>query len=87
MISEKRFFEEMCKDIEAEKIIYSGEEQKIDTNKDTYDRQEVDQLIMENTKTLREQFQEELQKEIAKLKENPNNTDVQVIEPQENTEE
>lgn len=86
MISEKRFFEEMCKDIEAEKANFS-EEQKIDTNKDTYDRQEVDQLIMENTKTLREQFQEELQKEIAKLKENPNNTDVQVIPPEENTEE
>lgn len=86
MISEKRFFEEMCKEIEAEKLVYSGEEQKIDTNKDTYDRQEVDQLIMENTKTLREQFQEELQREIAKLKENPNNTDVQVIEPTEENE-
>lgn len=86
MISEKRFFEEMCKEIEAEKANFS-EEQKIDTNKDTYDRQEVDQLIMENTKTLREQFQEELQKEIAKLKENSNNTDVQVILPEENTEE
>jgi hypothetical protein len=55
MISESKFFEQMCSDIEAEKAAAaaaSGEAPE----KDTYTRAEVDALIMDKIKEFKEDF-------------------------------
>lgn len=55
MISEAKFFEQMCSDIEAEKAAAaatSGEAPE----KETYTRAEVDAIIMEKVKELKEDF-------------------------------
>lgn len=55
MISETKFFEQMCKDIEAEKTAAAAASGEV-PEKDTYTRAEVDALIMDKIKEFKEDF-------------------------------
>lgn len=55
MISEAKFFEQMCSDIEAEKAAAAATSGEV-PDKDTYTRAEVDALIMDKIKEFKEDF-------------------------------